>query len=1351
MESDPSFVKELDAKAAAGDEACKTASVCLQAMRSVIVTNRVQPSPTAYFAAAVAALQRQGEQAAGPSGTTGALLLILRKAIPAAPPSAVVARFNDVVGAVSAILRKQEEDGLVRQGLGCLMAASDAAFSSGSRPNRKVLKPVFACLGHARAPVQHQAELTAAFIVKRAAAVGDQQTVDFASQHLVQMLGAARHDKKSGNEAPAQRALTLIRAVAPSLPADSIGVVCEALLRLPGQLGQHPCCIEAFEFLAEHLTREEEVAPAPPALPPPPSAALAARLLPDLLTVPVTMLNVMYVAAYSKVLASAVAALVGRGSDGSSAPEAGQKLAAMKTLLGLFSERDPTVLRGAREACVLALTAAGKSGDLAMLEEVPDLCLPLLGYEAKGSWRQVLPVIAAVFDALGTVRAARVSPSDVPAWAAARFVKAKGLLAQLVLARDKARAGELNVFGDELAACLGSAVAALGPERVLDVAELRILETPLGDLAYEQHSRSWLLLVLRDSCRRASLAFFAAKFLPLASALKARVAEAEQAQQLVMAKRYSTLLEQVWALLPAFCDEPLDLSAALLADGGRLAKQLVSVLQNEPQLRDYIWAAFTRACACTCEPPSPFSQALQESNRTCLQTLAARVLPEMFNTYLKVHVECEGQDPSRVAHSRQLALGAMQGYVRASDPAFVSGLFKKLVARLLKATAGQGTEADSQMGGAAADVGQAVPLADLASSLVPYLAEESLELTLKVFLPMLSGGSCAEDDKMLVNSLQRAAYRAVRSVVQHPAAAASDMPQGGTSRVLGLWNALRDARQTCSPAALKARLATLEAMLKLTERILAPRFQESAVRQEYLQCLTTVMPEVLFHLRDQSSAVRDSARECLHVAATTAIHQDLQAEIVALISAGLAGLTRYSKASALDALSRLMYEHHSRMTQELQERLISVVLLLLGDSDAQVWRAALKFAKVVVYVVPKARLEKWLPQLFQLFSSRHVANAKMVIRHIIERLVKVLPSESLTEAFPSEHLPLLHYVQRQLARQQRPKATRAVKTEEADDKGGAAAEDAEMGDDDEPRQSWEKFRAGEDAEAPSGRRRGRGGAQAQAHGPEPPTSAVAAHEAVQALLDAWEAESESDDEGAGRSRPSKGKRKRDAGETTTWIHEDKDVPLDFMSADAAHSVLTERAAPQKRRRAVEVGPAGAQSRADALRRSGLRFAADGRLVIDETVDLDKGKEGEEKAGFTLGAEPAKKVKPLSRLAAQRRARAEAKAKSKAQRRGGHLIKGLDIFKPGKSRAQGDARRNGTTLEPYAYVKLNPKVGKEKYKDKATKSFARVVKGAKKGVLRGKKAKARDEKLQKSKDVRKKRRKGSGKVRKQGSR
>ena len=58
-----------------------------------------------------------------------------------------------------------------------------------------------------------------------------------------------------------------------------------------------------------------------------------------------------------------------------------------------------------------------------------------------------------------------------------------------------------------------------------------------------------------------------------------------------------------------------------------------------------------------------------------------------------------------------------------------------------------------------------------------------------------------------------------------------------------------------------------------------------------------------------------------------------------------------------------------------------------------------------------------------------------------------------------------------------------------------------------------------------------------------------------------------------------------------FLCQDKDVPLDFMSADAAHSVLTVRPPQRKRRRGAEQGLAGAQAP--------LRFTVQGISLYEE--------------------------------------------------------------------------------------------------------------------------------------------------------
>jgi len=324
MESDPQFVRDIAARAAQGDEACKAAARCLQAMRSVICQQNCQGSPTAYFGAAVTTLERQVEQPADSGDeTTAALLLVLRKALTAVPANVVSSRLNEVVAVISAVLRKPEKEELAKRSLGCLAATADLAYDVGSRPNRKVLKPIFNLVCDSHENVRHRAQLSAASILRRGAAASDEQTMEFATQHIVQMITSARPDKKLLNEIPARHAVTLLKAVASDLPVEPLGGICEALVKLPGTLGQHPCCTEAFEFIASHLNtddaEEEEVEEGMEqekgAQRDPQAevrrATLAARIFQGLLSVPVKMLNVAYVVAYVKALAAAVASLTG--------------------------------------------------------------------------------------------------------------------------------------------------------------------------------------------------------------------------------------------------------------------------------------------------------------------------------------------------------------------------------------------------------------------------------------------------------------------------------------------------------------------------------------------------------------------------------------------------------------------------------------------------------------------------------------------------------------------------------------------------------------------------------------------------------------------------------------------------------------------------------------------------------------------------------------------------------------------------------------------------------------------------------------------------------------------------------
>merc|ERR1711896_107407 len=96
------------------------------------------------------------------------------------------------------------------------------------------------------------------------------------------------------------------------------------------------------------------------------------------------------------------------------------------------------------------------------------------------------------------------------------------------------------------------------------------------------------------------------------------------------------------------------------------------------------------------------------------------------------------------------------------------------------------------------------------------------------------------------------------------------------------------------------------------------------------------------------------------------------------------------RSSAVDAMSRLFYELGSNLGGDLRDSLVRLVLMLLEDTSAQVYRSALKFAKVVVYVIPVDVWPKYLPNIMKMFASPHMTTGKMLVRRIVEKMIKSL-------------------------------------------------------------------------------------------------------------------------------------------------------------------------------------------------------------------------------------------------------------------------------------------------------------------------------------------------------------------------
>lgn len=138
----------------------------------------------------------------------------------------------------------------------------------------------------------------------------------------------------------------------------------------------------------------------------------------------------------------------------------------------------------------------------------------------------------------------------------------------------------------------------------------------------------------------------------------------------------------------------------------------------------------------------------------------------------------------------------------------------------------------------------------------------------------------------------------------------------------------------------------------------------------------------------------------------------------------------------------------------------------------------------------------------------------------------------------------------------------------------------------------------------------------------------------------------------------------------------------------------------------------------------MKTSSDGRFVVEEsdneeeTVEATRPQEPKRVSLADLAelrdkTNALKKAKLVENATLRngggiaRKTRQESQQKSKRNRRK-HELMGLTQFAPGKKTAYGDAKRSTNDTDPYAYVRLNPSLIREKYRGNALEALSQVV-------------------------------------------
>lgn len=174
---------------------------------------------------------------------------------------------------------------------------------------------------------------------------------------------------------------------------------------------------------------------------------------------------------------------------------------------------------------------------------IAELAMQGLTTRYQLAWREVFRFIGAIFLALRQ--------------------NADPLFLDTIKIIEALRAKDTFEGKSDAEAVIGAAITGIGPAAVLKVIPLNLENQRPG-----APGRAWLLPILKSHIKNTELVHFSGYFVPLSERLYQKVIDGENVKAKTMeVKIMETVVEQIWALLPSYCDLPTDLNTVSLVYG----------------------------------------------------------------------------------------------------------------------------------------------------------------------------------------------------------------------------------------------------------------------------------------------------------------------------------------------------------------------------------------------------------------------------------------------------------------------------------------------------------------------------------------------------------------------------------------------------------------------------------------------------------------------------------------------------------------------------------------------------------------------------------------------------------------
>ncbi|KNE92411.1 hypothetical protein PSTG_14188 [Puccinia striiformis f. sp. tritici PST-78] len=592
-----------------------------------------------------------------------------------------------------------------------------------------------------------------------------------------------------------------------------------------------------------------------------------------------------------------------------------------------------------------------------------------------------------------------------------------------ILVLDKLRATRTGL-GPSIDDCLSTISQVCGPEFVLNILPLNL---NLDSDPQPQQGRAWLLTTLKVF--NSKLDHFIHHFVPLSESVfeKKRdtlkrlsaIKDDQTLKQngLLQVKIYDTLIEQIWRLLPGYCDLPFDLETAFTRS---FAELLTQVIYTQPTLRPTIFNSIKILIEKTLILSKRNSTGLDDKKNEFgfnatnhlnhLKTFAPNFLAVLFNVYNSSY-DAENSTTNKGNSNRGYMVDCIRTLLDIISDNELNQSYSKI-----KSVLDQSVQTKSTI--------TTLKMLDLLTVLLPRLISScSSSSENKERIKELQTLICS--DLFIKNSdsnLQKKSFKFITIYLDLISTKTGDGIHiiddldGLVNTIIGI-----DEKVKLTGPAKKERALLISSLITiiptdklhyipriLTEVVLGCKESNVDVRELSYSVLVKIGNKMkvkggkvdlkaLVHGLDKLDDDDEDEEE--EGEPMEEIDQDASIEeYFKMISAGLAAHSPHMISATIAALSRVLFEFHDELSRNTVDELVSTIEIFLNSPNREIAKTAIGFIKVLVISLDKAivkeQLSKFIPGLLN-WSNEHKNYFKSNISSIFERLLRKFGSDCL--------------------------------------------------------------------------------------------------------------------------------------------------------------------------------------------------------------------------------------------------------------------------------------------------------------------------------------------------------------------